>query len=148
MLLPTFSKLQGEKEKLKISVIKLLHVVCFLNFLFSGLMYISADDIILLLYGDKWIESVPIFRILAIFSLHLSLPVLYDAIMSALSKMNMYLWVNILRKPILLLSIPVGIFYGFYHYVWVINFLYIVSMVPLFGQLSDASVSDIKSISL
>lgn len=132
VLLPTFSKLQDEIDKFKISAIKLLNVICFLNFLFSGLMYISADDIILLLYGNKWIDSVPIFRILAIFSLHLSLPVLYDTIMSALSKMNMYLWVNILRKPVLLLSIPIGIFYGFYYYVWAINILYFVSIVPLF----------------
>lgn len=131
VLLPTFSKLQDEKDKLRISVLKLLNVISFLNFLFSGLMFVNAYEIIELLYGKNWIEAAPIFKILAIFSLHLSLPVLYDAIMSSLSRMNMYLWVNILRKPIMLISIPVGIWYGFFPYIWSINILYVVSILPL-----------------
>lgn len=129
-LLPTFSKLQDDNQQFKQSVIKLINVICCLNFFFSGLMYICSDDIIHIIYGNKWDEAIPMFKILSIFSLHLSLPVLYDTVMNSLAKMNMYFWINLIRKPFLIAAIPIGIHFGFYGYIWSINIAYLLSIIP------------------
>lgn len=130
VLLPTFSKLQDDKEKMRYSVISLLNTICFLNYLFSGLMYVCANDLIILLYGEKWIGSITLFKILSFFSITLSLPVLYDALMSSMGKMNMYLGVGIIRKPPLLLAIPIGLYYGLDSYIWAINILDFIGLIP------------------
>lgn len=130
VMLPSLSKLQDSHEALRYSVLKLLHVISFLTFLFSGLMYICADDLILLLYGNQWAGTIEIFQILGLFSISLCLPVVFDTIMTVVNKMNMYLWSSILRSSLLLFAIPVGIFYGFMAYIWAISIIGIIKLVP------------------
>lgn len=130
VMLPSLSKLQDDNEALKYSVLKLLHVISFLTFLFSGLMYICADDLILLLYGPQWIGTIEIFQILGLFSISLCLPVVFDTVMTVANKMNMYLWSSILRSGMLIFAIPVGLFYGFMAYVWAISIIGIIKLVP------------------
>lgn len=131
VLLPTYSKIQDEQEKLRTSTLKLVNIASFLNFFLSGLMYVCANDIILLLYGVNWQPAVLVFKILALFSLQLSIPSLYDGLLLALGKMNMYFWANFVRKPVMLLAIPVGILYGFIPYIWVATVLNFVSIASL-----------------
>ena len=112
-MLPTFSKLQNDVELLRNSIIKLIHVISFLTFLFAGLMYMCADDLIIILYGNKWEGAIEIFKILGLFSITICLPVVYDAIISVVNRMSLYLWIGIIRNMILLIAIPFGIIYGF-----------------------------------
>lgn len=144
-LLPSLSKLQDDAEQYRQSVLKLINVICFLNFLFSGLMYVGAEDIIHIMYGNKWDGAIPIFRILALFSLHLSLPVLYDTVMTSLAKMNMYFWINLVRKPLLVAAIPIGIHYGFYGYVWALNIACLLSLLPYVWSTKQCCCLSIKS---
>lgn len=130
VMLPSLSKLQNDQEALQYSVLKLLNVISFLTFLFSGLMYICADDLILLLYGNQWTGTIELFQILGLFSISLCLPVVFDTVMTVVNKMNMYLWSSILRSSLLLFSIPFGLFYGLTAYVWAISIIGIVKLVP------------------
>lgn len=130
VMLPSLSKLQNDNEALRYSVLKLLHVISFLTFFFSGLMYICADDLILLLYGSQWIEAIEIFQVLGLFSISLCLPVVFDTIMTVANKMNMYLWISILRSSLLLFALPIGLFYGFMTYVWAISIIGIIKLIP------------------
>ena len=130
VMLPSLSKLQDDNEALKYSVLKLLHVISFLTFLFFFLMYICADDLILLLYGDKWTGAIEIFQIIGLFSISLCLPIVFDTVMAVVNKMDMYLWTSILRSSLLLFAIPFGLYYGFMAYVWAISIIGIIKLVP------------------
>lgn len=130
VMLPSLSKLQNDKEALKYSVLKLLHTISFLTFFFSGLMYICADDLILLLYGNQWVGAIQIFQILGLFSISFCLPVVFDTVMTVVNKMNMYLWSSILRSSLLIFAIPFGLFYGFMTYVWAISIIGIIKLIP------------------
>lgn len=112
------SKLQDDKEAFRYSLLKLVNVVSFLSFLFGGIMYISSDAIILILYGDKWSGAIEIFKILGLFSFTMSIPLICDTVMTTFNRMNMYLAVGIVQKVILLFAIPIGILWGFYPYLW------------------------------
>lgn len=130
VMLPSLSMIQNDNEAMKYSVLKLLHIISFLTFYFSGIMFICADDILLFLYGDQWVEAVPIFRILSISSISLCLPVIFDAVLTAVNRMTMYLWLSVFRNIILLLAIPLGVKYGFMAYVWAVSIASILKIFP------------------
>ena len=131
-MLPTFSKLQNDVELLRNSIIKLIHVISFLTFLFAGLMYMCADDLIIILYGNKWEGAIEIFKILGLFSITICLPVVYDAIISVVNRMSLYLWIGIIRNMILLIAIPFGIIYGFHAYIWSVSIASGINLIPYF----------------
>ena len=130
VMLPSLSKLQNDDEALRYSVLKLLNVISFLTFLFAGLMYICADDLILLFYGNQWEGAIEIFQILGLFSISMCLPVVFDTVMTVANRMNMYLWSSILRSSLLIFAIPFGIYYGLMAYVWAISIVGIIKLVP------------------
>ena len=130
VMLPTLSKLQNDEEALRYSVLKLLNVISFLTFLFSGLVYVCADDLILLLYGSQWEGAIEIFRILGLFSISLCLHVVFDSVMTVANRMNMYLWSSVLRSSMLIFAIPFGIYYGLTAYVWAISIIGIIKLIP------------------
>lgn len=144
-LLPSLSKLQSDKDQYRECVVKLIQVICFLNFFFSGLMYVCGDNIIKIIYGHKWDDAIPIFKILAIFSIQFSLPVLYDTVMTSLARMNMYFWINLIRKPLLIVAIPIGIYYGFYSYIWCLNIACLIGLIPYFWSTYICCNLSIKS---
>lgn len=132
VMLPSLSKLQDNKEALQYSVLKLLHTISFLVFLFSGLMYICANDLILFLYGSQWTGAIEIFQILGLFSITLCLPIVADTIMTVVNKMDMYLWSSILCSSMLIFAIPIGLIYGFKAYVWAISIIGVIKLIPTF----------------
>ncbi len=129
-MLPTLSKLQDNNELLKISVSKLLHIIIFITLFVSGIMYVSADDIIILLYTEKWTGSIELFKILGLFSLNACLPVVYDTAMATRNKMNLYFWIGISRNTLSLLAIPIGLYYGINAYVWSVSIICTINLIP------------------
>ena len=132
VMLPTLSKLQNDPAALQYSILKLIHVISFLTFLFAGLMYICADDLIILLYGEKWVGAIELFKILGLFSITLCLPVVFDSVMNVVNKMNLYLWSGVARNAILLIAIPIGLSYGFITYVWSVSIARVLGLILYF----------------
>lgn len=130
VMLPTLSKLQDDLEAMRYSVLKLINVISFLTFLMSGLMYICAPDIILLLYGKQWEGSIEIFKILGLFSISLCLPIVFDTVLTAVNRMTMYLWISIIANVITLIAIPIGIRYGLSGYIWAVSIASVLKLLP------------------
>lgn len=130
VMLPSLSKLQDDHEMLRYSVIKLLHVISFLTFLVAGLMYTCANDLILFLYGPQWIGSVEIFKIIGLFSIAVCLPVVFDTVLTVVNQMTLYLWISVLSNLIKLLSIPIGLIYGFLGYIWAVSIAQFINLIP------------------
>lgn len=112
VLLPTLSKVAEDSKRLIKSMHSILHLVCFLTFLLSGLLYISSRDIIYILYGEKWLGAVPYFEILSFFSFIITIPNLLATTLICAGKTGLGLKIEIIKKIGLLFSIPVGIYYG------------------------------------
>lgn len=130
VMLPSLSNLQEDFEALRYSVIKLLHVISFLTFLMSGLMYVCASDLILLLYGDQWTASIEIFKIIGLFSISMCLPIVFDTVLTAVNRMTLYVWISIIANIIKLLSIPIGLHYGLLGYIWAVSIAQSVNLIP------------------
>ncbi len=67
VLFPAFSSLQNQKEALKKS---LLTIIRYVELLVTPLclgMFIAADPIIRVAFGEQWLESIPILRALSLY---------------------------------------------------------------------------------
>lgn len=69
VLLPAFSTLQDDKEKLTKAFLKVIEFSVLINFaIISGYLFVG-DSLVSVFYGDKWIESASIISILCVATL-------------------------------------------------------------------------------
>lgn len=67
--LPTYSKLQDDKEKLGTAFSLVLKNIVRVSVPLSLILFLTAKDFIVFLIGEKWLPMVPVFQLLIIFSL-------------------------------------------------------------------------------
>ena len=65
VLHPVFARHQDDREKIYREYLELIKILSFLGIMISNLAFFNAKEIILILYGQNWLEVVPIFKILA-----------------------------------------------------------------------------------
>lgn len=61
---PAFSIIQDDQQKLKKNFYKLLNILNFVNFPIFFSLFVLAEPFIVVVFGAKWLTSVPILRIL------------------------------------------------------------------------------------
>jgi O-antigen/teichoic acid export membrane protein len=109
---PVLSSLQDEDEKFKRIYFKVVSIVCFISFGLTGVLYILGEDIIITLFGEKWMPSVVIFQILIISACNYPLSsLMVNAFMSkGRSKENLY--IGLFRKSIRIVPLYLAYKYG------------------------------------
>lgn len=65
VLHPVLAKHQNNKDYIFKTYSSLLKILAGLGFPLSAFLYFAAPELILLLFGDQWHESIPVFKILA-----------------------------------------------------------------------------------
>lgn len=63
---PVFSDYQNDLQQLSSSYEKIIRFLAFIGFPLSVFLWTSAREITLIIFGDQWLPSVPVFQILAI----------------------------------------------------------------------------------
>ena len=63
---PIFSDFQNDLTKLSISYNKVIRFLAFIGFPLSVLLCSCSKEIILIIFGEQWMPSVPVFQILSI----------------------------------------------------------------------------------
>ncbi|MEL7198568.1 MAG: lipopolysaccharide biosynthesis protein [Pseudomonadota bacterium] len=66
MLFPAFSRLQDEKNRLRLGYIRSQGTICLITFPIAAGLAVMAEDIVLLAIGDKWLPAVPLMQLMAI----------------------------------------------------------------------------------
>ncbi|MDR0602853.1 MAG: lipopolysaccharide biosynthesis protein [Bacteroidales bacterium] len=62
---PFFSEFQDDKKRIYNSYLKIVQLLALIGFPLSVLLHFSAEELILIIFGGQWINSIPVFRILA-----------------------------------------------------------------------------------
>lgn len=109
---PVLSKLQNNDEKYFKVYYKLIAVVSFLAFGLTGVLFVTGESLIILLYGQKWEPSVLIFQILILkaFTYPINIMINNSFLSRGHSKENF--WIGIYRKIIRLIPLGIGYYYG------------------------------------
>lgn len=63
---PVLSDYQDDKSKLASSYERIVRFLAFLGFPLGAILYFAANEMTILVFGDQWGPSVPVFQILAI----------------------------------------------------------------------------------
>lgn len=128
VLFPTLSKCQDDLPLLRYNVLKIVHTVSFLTFFFSGWMIVGAYEIMTITYGEKWVGAVDFFKILGLFSITLTIPpILVNALM-CVGKTDVNLRIEIIKKTMFAIAIPIGLHFGIYGYVYATSLAALISM--------------------
>ncbi|MDL2213846.1 lipopolysaccharide biosynthesis protein [Bacteroides sp. OttesenSCG-928-D19] len=62
---PIFSDYQNNINQLASSYEKIIRFFAFVGFPVTVLLFFSAEELILILFGDQWLPSIPVFKILS-----------------------------------------------------------------------------------
>lgn len=115
---PVFSQLKGEVVALRAAHQKCLHAINFINIPLMSLLIVIAHSLIVLLFTDKWLESVPYFRILCVAGLANCLQSInYQLYVAMGHSKSMFRW-NILKRSVGLLLILAGAVMGVHGILW------------------------------
>lgn len=63
---PIFSDYQNEPEKLATAYERIIRFLAFIGFPLSVFLFFTAKELTLIIFGDQWMASVPVFQILAL----------------------------------------------------------------------------------
>lgn len=64
--IPTLSRLQDDLPRMRAAYLQVLQLIGFCTFPLMGFLVVAAPDVILLVFGAKWADAIPSFRILCI----------------------------------------------------------------------------------
>lgn len=134
---PVLSKLQSDNIGLKNALKKLTSSLAYVTFPMMMILILIAEPLITLLYGEKWLLSVPYFQILCIAGIAICLQgISYNAVASKGKSKDLFIWTIIKRSLALIVLIIsmyiggiIGLMWGCSIGSWIILFsnLYLVS---------------------
>lgn len=63
---PILSEYQNDLNKLGQANERIVRLLAFIGFPLSALLYFSATELVLCIFGNQWIDSIPVFKILSL----------------------------------------------------------------------------------
>ena len=112
VLFPILSKIQKDLERFQKIFIKIYNILSFYIFWFIGLSYIISEELILLLYSEKWLTSVIFFKIIILSTFAHIYGSLLTNILVSRGKSKIYLHIDICKKILMTINLFIGFSYG------------------------------------
>ncbi|WP_392470338.1 lipopolysaccharide biosynthesis protein [Sphingobacterium cellulitidis] len=115
---PLFASISEDNKRLKEAYISLLRLVLTIT---AGMMLVFvlvANPLFSLVFGDKWLPSVPYFKILCIASIFLPIGTYNLNILKVKGRSDLFLKVEVIKKIIGIISLIVCIPFGIKAIVW------------------------------
>lgn len=115
---PVFSQLKGDSVALRAAHQKCVHATNFINIPLMILLIVIAQPLIVFLFTDKWLESVPYFRILCVAGLANCLQSInYQLYVAMGHSKSMFKW-NLLKRGVGIILILSGSIIGVEGILW------------------------------
>lgn len=110
---PVMSKLQDDKEALYTTQRKLIKLTSFIIFPLMMLMIVLAEPLIIILLTEKWRNSIILLKWLCLSRILFPLSILNIGLLNSIGKSGLFLRMDLLKIPIIILmliiTIPLGI---------------------------------------
>lgn len=115
---PVFSSISDDKTALRNAVKKNILCTSYLFFPLQILLILISRELVILLLTDKWVDSIPLFRIMCIYSMFISLNSINSNIFIAIGRSKLYFWVQLIKKTIGIILLIVGVQFGVMGITW------------------------------
>lgn len=112
VLQPILSEYQNEKKVIYNLYYKMVKLLALIGFPLSVFLFFSGSEIITILYGSQWGQSIPIFKLLALtIGFHIVLST-SGSIFQALNRTDLLFYAGLIGSILTVLGISYGIFIG------------------------------------
>lgn len=112
VLFPSFSLIQGDIEQIRRIYLKISGVIALVSFPLMTYLYIMGEEVILILLGKQWLESVPIFKILCFLGMIQSIGTLIGNIFISQGKTSLLFRIGLVSRAMMITGIIVGLYMG------------------------------------
>ena len=112
VLFPILSKIQNDLLRFQNIILKSLGIISFIVFLLLGGLYLVSEELIVLLFSDKWLASVDIFKILVLSGFSYPISALLVNVLASRGKSKVFLRLEICKKLIASVNLLVLYFLG------------------------------------
>lgn len=109
---PALSRIQHDTEKLKDVYLKTLRYLTSVNFPVYIFLCVFAHPVVLLMFGNKWLQVVPILQILSLYCMARSINNPVGALLLAKGRVEIGFYVNLVLLFLIPACIYIGSLYG------------------------------------
>ncbi len=107
---PVLAEAQNDMETMRRMLKKFIGVLAYFTFPLMTLLIILAKPIFLLLYTERWLNSVPYFQILCVAGMAICLQNINYYAVAAIGKSNVTFYATLIKRGIALLLIVTGLY--------------------------------------
>lgn len=149
VIYPKLSSNQNDLNKATKTIVISNNAVSYVICLCAGILFIWADDIIVLLYGDQWISSIEIFKILILGSIVIPLKNIQIAVILSKGKSKNNFYLNFIDRFLVVISLVIGYYYGLFPFLWSNLFSSLIFLIVQFYYTSNIfNLSFVKLFSM
>ncbi len=112
VLFPLLSTIQNDLKYFQAIVLKALNALSFVVFLIIGSLYLVSEELIVLLYTEKWLKSVEYLQVLLLSSFAFPLSALLVNVLSSRGNSKDFLYLEVYKKTLFGLNLSIGYFFG------------------------------------
>lgn len=130
---PVLSKMQNDDAAFERTYRRIFNLACFVSFGLTGVLFLLGQDVITVLFGNKWMHSVFIFQILVLkaFSFPVNTIMITAFISKGKSRENFVM--GLARKSLTLLPYIIGYFQGLSAFLLSVVFVnYLTTVLNIF----------------
>ncbi len=112
VLHPVLAQHQDDKKFIFNQYLLIVKILAFLGFPLSVFLYYSSSELILIMFGNQWIESIPVFKILSI-SVGIQICLSSSgSIFQAVNRTDLLFVSGLISSVFMVAGIIYGVFYG------------------------------------
>ncbi|SHI26543.1 polysaccharide transporter, PST family [Ferrimonas marina] len=119
VLFPALSKLQGEPAALRQHYLRSMKATAFLVLPMLLGIWVVADPLVTLFFGDAWLAAIPILKVLCWVGICQQLITVSSVVFRALDRLDLELWLNLGRLVVMALLLLPAVEYGLEPFSWV-----------------------------
>ena len=132
VLFSTFSRIQDDDERIVRGLLQATSYIGFLVYPLMVWMYFAAPSMIVILYGEKWVDTVVPLQIMCVSGLVNVLTMLFQPILKAKALLKQYAQVQVVYFAVLTASIYYGLTWGIVGVAWGVAFSSVVFFLLIF----------------
>jgi O-antigen/teichoic acid export membrane protein len=118
VLFPAFSSIQDKPDELRRGFLFSIRLVQLIAMPLCLGLFIAAEPIVLVIFGEQWLETIPLLRVLSIFALIYSVGYHVGDIYKAIGRPDILFKLNILSIIIFIPLLLIGARFGLMGVVW------------------------------
>jgi len=149
VVFPLLSKVQNDLSRFQNIVIKSLGIISFVTFLLIGGVFLVSEELIVFLFSEKWLPSVPYLKVLILSGFGYAIGAILVNVLASRGNSKAYFRIGIYKKIPIAINLYVGFLWGIEGYLYgMIVTTFISQYINIIYAAREISVPALKFIKI